>query len=56
MQLRKLEDVLYAMPETPGAVPMAFTEMEPADQDDGVEEMMERPNKRQCPDKCVDIL
>ena len=55
-QLKKLQDVLYAMPETSGAAPMAFIEIEEAQELDGIDEVLERPKKRLCGSECVDLL
>ena len=55
-QLKKLQNVLYAMPETSGAVPIAFTEIEEAQDVDGIDEVLERPRKRLCGSECVDLL
>lgn len=55
-QLEKLQKVLYEMPETSGAVPIAFTEMEEAQEVDGIDEVLERPRKRLCGSECVDLL
>ena len=55
-QLEKLQKVLYAMPETSGAVPEAFTETEEGQDVDGIDEVLERPRKRLCESECVNLL
>ncbi|KAL3145678.1 hypothetical protein ABBQ32_003213 [Trebouxia sp. C0010 RCD-2024] len=55
-QLLKLQRVLYAMPDTSGAVPVAFTEIEETQEDEGIDEVLERPRKRLCGADCVDLL
>ena len=54
--LLALQSVLYAMPETSGAVPTAFLEIEDAREVDGIDEVLERPTKRLCGSECVDLL
>ena len=55
-QLETLQQVLYDMPETSAAVPIAFTEMEEAQEVDGIDEVLERPRKRLCGSECIDLL
>lgn len=55
-QLLALQNVLYAMPETSGAVPIAFLEIEDAQEVDGIDEVLERPRKRLCGSECIDLL
>ena len=55
-QLLKLQSVLFAMPDIPGAVPVAFTEIEGDQEVEGIDEILERPNKRLCGPHCVDLL
>ncbi len=55
LQLRKLEGVLYAMPEVPGAVPAAFTQVEPLEEEEGLDALSEHQNKQQCSCTCVDL-
>lgn len=55
-QLLALQSVLFAMPETSGAVPMAFLVIEDAQEVDGIDEVLERPRKRLCGSECVDLL
>lgn len=55
-QLLKLKKVLYAMPDIPGAVPEAFTDVEDAHEEEGIDEVLERPKKRLCGADCVDLL
>ena len=54
-QLSKLQSVLFAMPDTSNAVPSAFTDAEEAQQDEGIDEIVERPKKRLCEAECVDL-
>ena len=55
-QLQSLQGVLYAMPETSGAVPLAFADIEEAQEQEGIDEVLERPKKRLCQSECVDLL
>ncbi len=55
LQLRKLEGVLYAMPEVPGAVPAAFTQVEPLEAEEGLDALLQHQNKQQCSCTCVDL-
>ncbi|KAL0027138.1 hypothetical protein WJX79_009672 [Trebouxia sp. C0005] len=54
-QLCKLEGVLYAMPEVPGAVPAAFTQVEPLEEEEGLDALLQPKNKQQCVCTCVDL-
>ena len=56
MQVFKLQDVLYAMPETSGAVPQAFLVVEELEDEEGIDEVIERPNKRHCNSSCMDLV
>lgn len=51
-QLRKLEGVLFAMPEVPGAVPAAFTQVEPLEEEEGLDALL---NKQQGSYTFVDL-
>lgn len=53
LQLRKLEGVLYAMPEVPGAVPAAFTQVEPVEEEGNA--LLQHQNKLQGSCICVDL-
>ena len=53
LQLRKLEGVLYAMPEVPGAVPAAFTQVEPVEEEGDA--LLQHQNKLQGSCTCVDL-
>ena len=55
-QLSKLQTVLFAMPDTSNAVPSAFTDAEEFQQDEGIDEILERPKKRFCEAECVDLV
>ncbi|KAL0027744.1 hypothetical protein WJX77_002673 [Trebouxia sp. C0004] len=54
-QLRTLEGVLYAMPEVPGAIPVAFTQVEPLEEEEGLDALLQHQNKQQCSGTCVDL-
>ena len=56
MQVYKLQDVLYAMPETSGAAPQAFLDVEEPEDEDGIDEVVERPNKRHRNSSCMDLV
>ena len=56
MQVHKLQELLFAMPETPGAVPMAFTEMDLAENECDEISLLPEEAKRQCSNCCVDLV
>jgi len=43
------------MPEVPGAVPAAFTQVEPLEEEEGLDALLEHQNKQQCSCTCVDL-
>ena len=43
------------MPETSGAAPKAFMDLENPEDEEGVEEVLERPAKRLCSNSQVDL-
>lgn len=54
-QVNKLQTILYAMPEISGAAPKAFMDLEDPDDEEGIDEVLERPAKRQCSTSQVDL-